>query len=125
MTIVKARDSITGNMNVFQQLTSFAAHPVDDTVEMDVVFGNTHVFIGIQMFDSSGDPVIPTDGTFEVSAKTLNSDRFEPIPSSIVRANNPETVSVAGNISQIRVVPVGVIGNDITTWVVIVTCNRS
>lgn len=108
------------------QHTSGAADPSADTVEIDVDAGYTHCFIGVQMFDSAGAQIpAATAGTFTIDVKTLSTELFEAPPTPTIDATAPLTISVAGNIRQVRVVPAGVVGNDVTTWRVVVTCNRS
>ena len=106
--------------------TSGAADPSADTVEIDVDAGYAHVFIGVRMFDSVGTQIsVATAGTFTVDVKTLTTELFEAPPTPTIDATAPLTISVAGNVRQVRVVPTGVVGNDVTTWRVVVICNKS
>ena len=115
----------TGNIDLVLSSVSDLADPVADMVEILVPSTTTHYFVGVQMFNSSGDLISgASSGTFTVSVKTTNTELFEAPPDPTIDATSPTTLSIAGNIKEMRVVPSSVAGNDITTWRVFVTCNR-
>ena len=93
-----------------------------DTIEiLDMSGALTHCFIGVQMFDGGGDLVLGTVN-FDVTVKTLNTLQFEVPTLQVISAATPMTVSVAGNICAVRVVPDTVAG--VVSFRVLVTCNR-
>lgn len=115
-----------GQAQLYKVAVSEPADPSADTVEMVIDPSLTHCFLGIQMFDSAGAPIAAaTAGTFAIDVKTINTQQFEAPSSPSIDATAPDTISFAGNIVAVRVVPTAVAGNDITTWRVVVTCNRN
>ncbi len=85
--------------------------------------GMSHIFIGVQMFNSSGALILDSAGTFTVTVKTVNTEQFEAVVDGVIDATAPTTVSVAANISEVRVVPSAL--SDTVTYKVIVTGNGS
>lgn len=84
--------------------------------------GMSHVFIGVQMFDSGGLLIVDAAGTFTVTVKTINTEQFEAVDGGgVIDATAPTTVSVGANISEIKVVPAAL--STTVTYKVIVTGN--
>lgn len=115
----------SGRVQLYQAVVSDLANP-GDTVALAIDPAPSHCFLGVQMFDSAGDPIAAAGaGSFAVAVKTLNSEQFEAPPDPTIDATDPKTINFAGNITSVRVTPSSVAGNDVTTWRVVVTCNRN
>lgn len=105
-----------------------ASAAVADIVELDLEpLAHAHVFIGVQLFDSAGDPLdAATAGTFVIKAKTWNTGRWEDITDgSTLSATGLVTASARGSLTGIQVTPTGVAGNDVTTYQVRISTLRS
>ena len=83
----------------------------------------SHVFIGVQMFDSGGLLIVDSAGTFTVTVKLLNTMQFETPASNVISALAPTTVSLQGNVAEIKVVPATL--SDTDTYQVIAIANRN
>lgn len=83
----------------------------------------THVFLGVQMFNVSGDPIIDSAGSFAITIQTENTLWYESPPTSSINATAPTTISWAGNTAKIKVAPTGLV--DTVTWKVVATANRN
>lgn len=97
------------------------------TVEMTDLSGDfealTHVFLGIQMFNSSAVQIVDTTGSFAITVKTVNTNRYESPPTATIDATAPVTISWAGNTSAVKVVPTGLTDTD--NYKVVLTANRN
>lgn len=115
-----------GLMAAIKKFTSAPAG-LTDSVELSIDFGNPHVFVGVQMFNSGGTRIVATNGTFITTIKTENTEQFESVPTlTTIDASVPDTISAGGNINTVRVVVgVALSGNDIATWKVVATANRT
>jgi hypothetical protein len=113
------------NINVYEKVTSERAL-LGDTVELTAPIpeGLSHVFIGVKMYDSGGSQLnADAAGTFTVTVQTANTGVYEAPPSNVIDATAPTTVSVAGNLSKIRVVPASL--STTVDYEVIITANGS
>lgn len=125
MAVITGRTE-DGLMGAVKTFTSNAA-ALTDSVELPIDFGNPHVFVGVQMFNSIGVQIVATNGTFLTTIRTVNTGLFESVPTlTTIDATAPDTISAGGNINTVRVVVgVALTGNDITTWKVVATANRT
>lgn len=84
-----------------------------------------HVFIGLTFTNNNGVPTTPGAGTYTVTVETLNNPGvFQSITNgSGVSAVDPATLSVAANITRIKVEFTGITGA--TKFNLVVTANRS
>lgn len=113
----------TGSRKVYERYLSADAVAAEDEVDLSVLSGAlTHCFIGVQMFNASGQQIVASSGFFTVTVRTLNTRLEEQIPDNVIDATAPTTIGVAGNIERVRVVPTGV--TDVHIYRVLVTCNR-
>lgn len=100
--------------------------PVADTWILDAELVGPHVFVGIVLYDSNGAVVdAATGGTFTVTAKTWNTERWEALTVGTLDATALATTSLRGTFSALRVVPSSVAGNDVTTYEVRVSAHKS
>ena len=108
---------------------------VGDTVLLTGLDPNhTHWFLGIHIFDASGDRATPADGEFTVSVLTENTGdnitatpddgTFEDPPVTTITAVAPVTVDWSANTVGVKVVNSTNLTAD-HTWKVVVTSNRS
>ena len=117
----------TGRPQFIRTVTSDAVGKAV-TVTLDLTtdrdFGAlTHVFLGVQMFDVSGDPIDDSAGTFTVTIQTINTQKDESPTVSVIDATAPVTISWAANTHKIVVVPASL--SDTVTWKVVATANRA
>lgn len=114
--------SLNQSRDVYEKTTS-SAIVLGDTLVLQnpISAGMSHVFIGVQMFNSSGALIIDSAGTFTITVKTVNTEQYEAVSGGVIDATDPSTVSVAANISEIKVVPAAL--SDTVTYKVIVTGN--
>lgn len=99
---------------------------VADTIEIATVAPSIpHTFISVKFWTSSaGDtPATPGAGTVTVTVRTINSHVFEAIPSNVIDATGATTISVNGNVEEIRLVPAGL--TTATHWSAHVSQNRT
>lgn len=111
-----------GSDKFFQRVTSGAAGLTDSVELTGLEGGLTHCFLGVKMFDVSGDPVVATAGTFTVKVRTVNTGQWEDPPVKTIDATAPETISFAGNIDGVKVTVAALA--TVTTWRAVLTCNR-
>lgn len=114
----------SGSDKLYVLLVSDAALPAD-TIQLEDLptSGPTHVFLGVQMFDSGGLNVVASAGTFTVSVMTLNTKQWEAPFSATITGSAPLTIDFAANVVAIRVVPTGITG--VTTYKAFVSFNKS
>lgn len=112
----------TGSDKFFQKIVSGAAGLTDSVELTDLEGGLTHCFLGVKMFDVSGDPVVATAGTFTVSVRTINTGQWEAPPDPTIDATAPDTIGFAGNVDGVKVTVAALA--TVTTWRVVLTCNR-
>lgn len=114
-----------GGKNLLRQAVAEGATKTTTvTMELSGDFSaHTHVFIGVQMFDSGGNPILDSTGTLTVTVETEQNGQPEAPPSNVINATAPHTISVAGNIRQIKVVPASL--TDTVTYKVFATANRN
>jgi len=94
-----------------------------DSIEIAVDTANTHIQVGVQMFDGDGEPVVGSAGTFAVKYKTKNTEQWEAPAAATITAATPTTLSWDSNITAVQVVPTSLAGT--TSWKVVVTANRN
>lgn len=90
-----------------------------------------HCFLGVQMFDVSGDRIVDSAGTFTVDFLSENSGdpagslaaSFEDPVSPVIDATAPALVDWQANTIGVRVTAAGL--SDTITWKVVFTANRS
>lgn len=116
-----------GRPHFFRTVTS-AEVGKTDTVEIDLSNDGdftslTHIFLGVQMFDSGGAQIEDSAGTFTIDIQTDNTKIYEPPPAPTIDATEPTTISWAGNTLKIRVVPLSL--SATVTYRVVATANRS
>ncbi len=113
--------------NIWLGVQAHATSPDETTnVTMDLsgdFSALTHVFIGVTMFNSGGTRIVDSTGIFTVTVKTVQSLEEEVPPSNVIDATAPTTVSIAGNITHIKVAPASLTDTD--TYVVTATANRN
>jgi hypothetical protein len=117
----------TGRPQFVRTITSDAA-VLGDTITLDLsnegdFSALTHVFLGVQMFDVSGDPIVDSAGTFAITIQTLNTKQYEAPPTASIDATAPTTISWAANTFKIKVVPSSL--STTVTWKVVATANRN
>ena len=117
----------TGRPQFVRTVTSDEAGKTD-TITLDLTadrdFGAlTHVFLGVQMFDSGGDPIDDSAGTFTVTIQTINTQKDESPTVSVIDATAPVTISWAANTHKIVVVPASL--STTVTWKIVATANRA
>ena len=83
----------------------------------------SHVFIGVQMFDSGGLLIVDSAGTFTVTVKLIPTLQSETPEANVISALVPTTVNVSGNVAEITVVPATLTDTD--TYQVIAIANRN
>jgi hypothetical protein len=97
---------------------------VADTVDLDGLDPSfTHCFLGIQLVDVNGDPVLGGAGTLAVTVYTMNNNQGESPATSSIDATAPVTVDWSGNTTRVEVVPTGI--TTAISYRVVLTCNKS
>lgn len=97
-----------------------------DTVEIELpdnFAALTHVFLGVQMFDVSGDPIVDSAGTFTVTVQMQQTKQYETPTGSVIDATAPVTINWSGNTHKIKVVPASL--SDTVTYRVYAIANRT
>lgn len=117
----------TGRPDYLMKVESAEA-VLGDTITLDLSalgdFTNlTHVFLGVQLLDISGDPIEDSAGSLAITIKTINTEWYEAPPTATIDATALATISWAGNTTAIKVVPTGL--TDTVTWKVVATANRN
>jgi hypothetical protein len=112
----------------FQMRVESAAVSKATTVELDLsTLGDfialTHVFLGVQMFNAGGSPIVDSAGTFTVTLQTDATRRYESPVASVIDATAPTTISWAANTYKIKVVPATL--SDTVTYKVVAVANRA
>lgn len=99
---------------------------VADTIELEGVAPSIpHTFIGVKFWTSAAGTTLATPGagTVTVQVRTINSQIFEDIPDNVIDATGATTISVNGNVEEIRLVPAGI--TTATHWSAHVSQNRT
>lgn len=82
---------------------------VANTVELSGLDPSmTHCFLGVQILDVNGDPVLAGAGTFAITIMTANNNQYESPPDASIDGTAPDTIDWAANTVQIKVVPTGI-----------------
>ena len=103
---------------VIQTVRSADAGPTDS---VDITLAETllpHSFLGIKMFDSSGDPILAgaETGEFTVTLASDVSPHLEPPEGSVQDAAALTQVDFAGPMRRISVVVSSALSGGVTTW---------
>jgi hypothetical protein len=114
-----------GHKNILEQVVSAAANK---TTTIEITLGGnfaamSHVFLGVQMFDVSGVPILDSTGTFAVTVQTVETKAYEAPTVAEIAADAPTTISWAGGTFKIKVVPDSL--TDTVTWQVVATAYRN
>jgi len=115
--------SKSGNDKFYKKIISAAATLASsDDIEIEgLPDENTHVNIGVQMFDISEDLTLGSAGTIVIETMSSNTMQWEVLGSPI-DSTAPVTLSIEGNIVGVRAVETLLAG--CVTWKLVVTCNR-
>lgn len=117
----------TGRPNYLRRVESEEV-VLGDTVVLDLSTDGdfsalTHVFLGVQMFNSGGARIVDSAGTFTITIETLNTRWPESPPTDVIDATAPTTISWAANTYKITVVPDSL--SDTVTYKVVATADRN
>lgn len=119
-----------GSRRGTNKIVSFSESAVV-AVDITIILGDLdtvrpHCFAGVQFFsDPEGlVPVVPSTGSLLLEVQTVNSTPvFEAVPSNIIDASAPSTLSWAANTKAVRITPSGVVGA--VYYKLVVTCNEN
>jgi hypothetical protein len=97
---------------------------VADTIDMDGLDPSyAHCFLGIQLVDAGGLPVLGGAGSVAVTVYTANNNQGESPATSVIPATAPITVNWSGNTTRVTVVPTGI--TTAISYRVVLTANKS
>lgn len=124
MAVISTIEHLTGDGHEYISARSAPALPAD-SVELDIhrFAAFPHVFVGVVLYDGSGNVVVGGSGSFVIEFQTINTMQWEEPEGNPILATQPVTLDAAGNFARVRAVPSSLTG--VVSWKLIVTGHRT